>query len=136
MAYSKRIVLHFPQALVDQPIIYRLVKDHDLVLNILRASISPEEAGMIVMELSGKKGNFDKGVSYLEDLGVTIQPLAQDVIWDEQRCTQCGACIGLCPTDALHMDPETRRISFHEEKCVVCEACIKPCPARAIQVKF
>lgn len=136
VAYSKRIVLHFPEVLVDKPIIYKLVKDLDLVINILRASISPEEVGMIVMELSGKKSNFDKGIAYLENLGVTVQSLAQDVTWSEERCTQCGVCIGLCPTDALHMDSLTRRISFHDDKCVVCEACIKPCPARAILVQF
>lgn len=136
MAVSKRIVLHFPKVVVDKPIIYRLVKDYDLVINILKANISPDEVGMLVLELSGSKGNYDKGLHYLADLGVRIQPLSQDIRWIEERCTQCGACLGFCPTHALQMDPATRRVSFVEEKCVACEACVKPCPSRAIEVEW
>ena len=42
---SKRIVLHFPKRLVDEPIVYNLIKEHDLKFNILKASITPEEEG-------------------------------------------------------------------------------------------
>ena len=48
---TKKIVLRFPQNLVDQPIICRLVKDFDLEFNILRASVTPEEEGLLVLEL-------------------------------------------------------------------------------------
>ncbi|MFB0533330.1 MAG: NIL domain-containing protein, partial [Desulfatiglandales bacterium] len=53
MIVSKRIVLHFPRRLVDRPIIYRLVRDYNLQFNILRASVTPEEEGLMVLELSG-----------------------------------------------------------------------------------
>jgi len=36
----KRIVLHFPRRLVDQPIVYNLIKDYNLSFNILKASIT------------------------------------------------------------------------------------------------
>ncbi|MBM4445669.1 MAG: (Fe-S)-binding protein, partial [Chloroflexi bacterium] len=39
MAISRRVVLHFPRTLVEQPIIYRLVRDYDLSFNILKASV-------------------------------------------------------------------------------------------------
>jgi len=42
MAVTKRVVLHFPRRLVEQPVIYRLVKDYNLEFNILRASITAE----------------------------------------------------------------------------------------------
>ena len=32
---KKRIVLHFPHKLIDKPIAYNLVKDYNLVFNIL-----------------------------------------------------------------------------------------------------
>jgi hypothetical protein len=50
---SKRIVLHFPHRLVDQPIVYKLVKDFDLQFNILKAYVTPQEEGLMVLELSG-----------------------------------------------------------------------------------
>ncbi len=45
MGISKRVVLQFPKRMIDEPIIYRLVKDYDLVPNILKASITPKEQG-------------------------------------------------------------------------------------------
>ena len=41
--YSERIVLHFPHRLVDQPIVYKLIKDYDLQFNILKAYVTPRE---------------------------------------------------------------------------------------------
>ena len=133
---SKRIVLHFPHRLVDQPIIYRLVKEFDLQFNILKAFVTPQEEGLMVLELTGKKDNFDKGVIYLQSCGVRIQPLSQDVVRNENKCTDCGVCIPICPTDALVIDPVTRKVIFHNKKCIACELCVKICPTRAMEVKF
>jgi len=58
----KRIVLHFPSRLVDQPIVYRMVKDFDLQFNILKAYVTPREEGLLVLELSGEDKNFDKAL--------------------------------------------------------------------------
>lgn len=136
MAVSKRIVLHFPRRLVDRPIVSRLVRDFNLDFNILKASVTPEEEGVLVLELTGKQSDYDKGVKYLIDCGVKIQSLSQDVIRNEERCTHCGACIAICPTGAFELDSQTRKITFHNEKCLACGICIKACPPRAMEVHF
>lgn len=133
---SKRIVLKFPPKLVDKPIVYKLVKDFDLVFNILRAMVTPKEEGELVIELKGKKEKYAEGVKYLKALGVKIQPLSQDVTRDEKRCTHCGACVTICPTAALYMDRKTMKVVFDAEKCIACELCVKGCPPRAMKVKF
>ena len=133
---SKKIVLTFPTNLVDQPIVYRLVKDYNLVFNILKASVTPEEEGLLVLELTGEEKDYEQGIKYLTDLGVQVQPLSKDIIFNEERCTQCGACIVLCPTGALKIDRKTRKVSFDPAKCVACELCVKPCTPRAIEVHF
>ncbi|MCK4463238.1 MAG: 4Fe-4S binding protein [Candidatus Omnitrophica bacterium] len=133
---SKRIVLKFPPKLVDQPIVYKLVKEYDLVFNILRARVTPKEEGELVIELQGKKQNYANGLKYLNSLGVTIQPLSQDITRDEERCTHCGACITVCPTGALYLDKKTMRVIFDPEKCIACELCIKACPPRAMKIKL
>lgn len=133
---SKRIVLTFPHKLVDQPIVYKLVKDYDLVFNILQAKITPNEEGLMVLELKGKKENYAEGVKYLTGLGVKIQPLSQDVKRDDVRCTHCGACVTICPTEALYIDKKTRKVIFDTDKCIACELCVKACPPRAMVVKF
>jgi len=133
---SKKLVLKFPHKLVDQPIVHKLVKDYDLVFNILKARVTPKEEGLLVLELSGKKENYAEGVKYLTKLGVDIQPLSQDVTRDEARCTHCGACVVICPTEALVLNKKTRLVDFDPSKCIACELCVKACPPRAMKVKF
>jgi len=136
MTESRKIVLHFPQKLVDKPIVSRLVKDYGLDFNILKASVTPGEEGLLVMELIGDQRSYDKGLKYLTDTGVQIQSLSQDVVRNEARCTHCGACITLCPSDAFSLEPGTRKVLFDNSKCVVCELCIKACPPRAMELYF
>ncbi len=138
MAVSKRVVLHFPRRLVEQPVIYHLVKDFNLEFNILRASITaePEEEGLLVLQLKGEQDEYDKGVKFLLKAGVKIQSLSQDVTRNEARCTHCGACVTICPPGAFELDLKTRQIRFNDEKCVACGLCIKTCPPRAMEVHF
>ena len=133
---KKKIVLRFPQGLVNKPITYRLVKDYNLILNILRARVMPNEKGRLVVELSGAKENLEKGIKYLIGCGVEIQPLAQNIKWDKRKCTHCTACIPLCPTEAFSVDRETMKVSFDKDKCIACELCIKACPYGAIRIVF
>jgi NAD-dependent dihydropyrimidine dehydrogenase PreA subunit len=127
---SKRIVLHFPHRLVDQPIVYYLVKDYDLQFNILKAYVTPQEEGLLILELTGNEENYNKGIKYLEGCGVRIQPLSQDVIRNEVKC------VPMCPTGALVVDQLTRKIHFYDTKCIACELCVKVCPTRAMEVHF
>jgi ferredoxin len=136
MVVTKRIVLHFPRRMVERPIIYRLVKDYDLEFNILRAAITPEQEGLLVLELKGNQTEYDKGIEFLIKAGVKIQSLSQDVTRNEERCTHCGACITVCPTGAFHVDPKTREILFDNTKCIACGLCIPACPPHAMEVHF
>jgi L-aspartate semialdehyde sulfurtransferase ferredoxin len=136
MAVSKRIVLRFPKRLVERPIIYRLVKDYDLEFNILKASITPEQEGLLVLELKGNQDEYDKGIDFLIKAGVKIQSLSQDVKRNEERCTSCGACVTVCPTGAFSLEPKTRLVLFDNEKCIACGLCIPACPPRAMEVHF
>jgi ferredoxin len=136
MAISRRVVLHFPRLLVDQPIVYRLVKDYNLEFNILKASVTPKEEGLLVLELSGEQKDYEQGMQYLAGIGVGIQPLSQNVIRNEARCTHCGACITICPTGAFTLELPSRRVNFQAERCIACGLCIKPCPPRAMEVRF
>lgn len=63
--YSKKIVIRYTPEIVQQPVIYLLAQKHNLVFNILKARIYPRREGVIVLELSGQKEDFDRGVRFL-----------------------------------------------------------------------
>ncbi|HAZ31742.1 MAG TPA: (Fe-S)-binding protein [Dehalococcoidia bacterium] len=136
IAVSRRVVLHFPPSLADKPIMCRLAKDFDLEFNILKASITPKEEGLLVVELSGAAEDYEKGTKYLSEVGIVIQPLSQDVIRNETRCTHCGACVVLCPPGAFAIDAVTRRVKFDDSKCIACGVCVPACPPRAMEICF
>jgi ferredoxin len=136
MAVSHKIVLHFPPAATDQPVIYRLSRDYGLVFNILRASITPEEEGLMVLELSGEEDDYRRATDYLKEMGIRLQPLVQDIRKNDDRCTDCGACVGVCPTEALVLERPTMKVLFNPEECVVCGECVPTCPVRAMELTF
>jgi ferredoxin len=131
---SKRVVLHFPQRLVDQPIVYKLVKEYDLMFNILKAYVTPQEEGLLVVGLSGEKENFDQAMEYLKNTGVKVQPLSEDIVRIASKCTDCGVCVPICPAGAFEVDPISRKVHFYDKKCIACELCIKICPTHAMEV--
>ncbi|MFC1667565.1 NIL domain-containing protein [Candidatus Omnitrophota bacterium] len=133
---SKRIVLKFPPRLVDQPIIYRMVEEFDLQFNILKAHVTPKEEGLLVLELTGEDKNFERALKFIKSLGVTAQLLSKDIKRNEATCTHCGACVPICPTEALVINPATRKVDFYNDKCIACELCIKACPPRAMELHF
>jgi ferredoxin len=131
-----RIVLSFPPSNVEEPITYRLIKDYDLVVNILRASIDPGKQGRMVVELSGEESQMALAFNYLEKLGVSIEPLSQEIQHQEKRCTGCTACVPICPTGALDVDRKNWKVSYDPEKCVVCLSCLDVCIYKAVEVNL
>lgn len=137
MTTTKRIVLKFPKESIDQPIVSKLIKEFNLEFNILKASIKPDDAGVMALEISGDDADIKKGLDHLKKLGVDVQPLSKDIVVNWDKCTQCGACVAQCPVGALYIkDRKTMKVEFDPEKCIACELCVLPCPPRAIEVKF
>tara|TARA_Y100000589_G_C27091039_1_gene603907 strand:- start:386 stop:640 length:255 start_codon:yes stop_codon:yes gene_type:complete len=52
---------------------------------------------------------------------------------DDDLCYGCGACIALCPVDALTLDSLLAIVD--EPTCVHCEHCIPACPVFALEIK-
>lgn len=134
--FRKRVVLQFPYSLADQPIVYKLVQDYNLKFNILKAYINSEDGGLLVLELSGEKGDYKKGLMYLEKAGVEYRPLSKDIARNEERCTHCSVCIPICPTGAFEVNDATREVQFKDDLCIACGTCIKICPVSAMEIKI
>ena len=75
-----RVRLTFPSSLIQQPIIYRLVKDFDIVINIRRADVK-EDYGWVALELEANEETIlERGVAWLEATGVQVDPIERDVV--------------------------------------------------------
>jgi ferredoxin len=134
--YSKMLSLRFPKKIVNEPIAVNLVKKFDLSFNILKATIYPRKEGLMVLQLSGHRKNFQRGVRYLKGLGIKVESIGQDIKRDEEKCFQCGACTAVCPTGALYIKRPKMEVIFNTDKCSACELCVSACPARAMEVRF
>ena len=134
---KKRFLLYFDRSETDKPIVYQLVKDFGLEVNIFRAKVTPDEYGYLVLDLTGDEEKLQAGVEYLETFDIKISDRDRGLSWDETKCTSCGNCIPHCPTEALRIaDPETRRVEFDGELCIDCLSCIDNCPFSACSSIF
>ncbi|MFM6620455.1 MAG: 4Fe-4S binding protein, partial [Dolichospermum sp.] len=59
-----------------------------------------------------------------------------EIVIDEDLCVHCGLCTGVCPTEALTINPETYKLAFVRSRCIVCEQCIPTCPVQAISTSL
>jgi hypothetical protein len=74
-----RVLLTFPRQFVDQPVIYYLGKNYNLVTNIRRANVS-EGKGWVALEIEGEQEDIDAGIGDLEAKGVRVSTVEGDVI--------------------------------------------------------
>jgi ABC-type methionine transport system ATPase subunit len=75
---NARVKLTFPEHLIKQPIIARMVREFDVLPNIRRASVE-ETVGWIICELGGEEDAVERSIAWLRDLGVQVDLLA-DVV--------------------------------------------------------
>ena len=125
-----RILLRFSEKLVEQPITAQIILEHKVPINIITAYVN-SKGGEVLAEIPDAA--LEKLVKAFRQKGVTVT-LPKLIEVDSEKCFSCGACIALCPVEAITFD-EDFSINFNKEKCVgsTCSACVDACPARAIK---
>jgi len=128
------VQLVYPNHAFDKPLISQLVKEYDVVFNILRADFGEDRRGRLTLALTGTTEHLEQGLAFLREQGVTVMPMKKNILWNKDKCVECGACTAVCPKRALYLDGQT--LHFDASLCIACEKCLSACPLRAMDVRL
>jgi ferredoxin len=125
-----RILLRFSERIVEEPIVSQIVLELKVPINIITAHVN-SKGGEVLAEVPDE--SLDKIIKAFRKRGATVS-LPKLIEVDAEKCVSCGACVALCPVEAITIDEEAS-IIFNKEKCVgsTCSVCVDACPARAIK---
>lgn len=104
------------------------ILQYDITFNILK--FSTVSSGVNIL-LDVPEDKMKRIAESLRRNNVIVNKKGRIIINDE-KCIDCGACISLCPTEALHLN-EYDRLEFSYDKCIGCLLCLDSCPRNAIE---
>lgn len=126
-----RVIFRFDKETVDKPITSQVILEHGVPINILSAHMS-QQGGEILADIDTRSA--EKVIRAFREKGVTVD-VRRLIEKDDELCVDCGACVSICPMDALTFD-EDRAVTLNEEKCngVTCGLCVDACPQIALRL--
>ena len=125
-----RILLRFSEKIVEEPIISHIILELKVPVNIITAHVN-SKGGEVLAEVPDEA--LEKLISEFRKRGATVS-IPELIEVDSEKCISCGACVTLCPVEAITID-EDASVVFDKEKCLgsTCSACVDACPSRAIK---
>ena len=126
-----RVLLRFSKEIADEPVTSQVILEQGTLVNILSAHVN-QQGGEMLAEIDSS--HAEKVIKAFRDRGVTVD-VRKLIEKDDDRCTDCGVCISICPMDALSYG-EDWSVALDEERCngVTCGLCVDACPQRAIRL--
>jgi ferredoxin len=115
---------------LNQPIFSRAIINTGVEVNVLHAEINAEKN---IMLLDVPAEGVEKFTRFMNEYKIEVIPIRGSISLDKDKCIDCGSCLSICPTDALHS--EDFSIELDEAKCILCRACIKVCPVKALKME-
>ncbi|MBS3815436.1 MAG: 4Fe-4S binding protein [Hadesarchaea archaeon] len=133
MMMVEKVLLKYSTDKAEKPILASVIRKTDVPMNILHADLSTE-GGEIFISIDASEGKTSEVINLFKEHGLEIEEIKEAIHLDEDSCIECGACVSICPTDALKLDDDFSLI-LDEDKCVYCKACVPACPVRALNVR-
>ena len=124
-------MLRFNKNLVQEPVTSKIIIEHKTLINILSARVTPLGGEMLV-EIDSRTAN--KVIEAFRTKGVIVD-VNSLIEKDTELCIECGACVSLCPSEALYLSLDYT-IELDPKKCsgVTCSLCLDACPRRALHL--
>ena len=130
---TKKFLLKYSAERADKPILASVIRRTDVPINILHADLTAK-GGEILVAIDALDERINETVELFKEQGLEVEEIRRVIQLDEEACIECGACVSLCPTEALRLT-EDYSLELDEDKCVYCEACVPACPVRALKVR-
>ena len=124
-----KIVLSYPTQLFDVPILASMILEKKVLINILRAYVDGRRGEMLV-EVPDDVA--DDVVERFRNKGIKAH-VGSLIELDKELCVDCGACVSICPTSAIHFE-EDLSVTINQSKCIQCALCVNSCPRFAIKL--
>jgi len=125
------VILRFSKENVDKPITSQVILEQGTPVNILSARMN-QQGGEILVEID--TDHIEGVIKAFRERGVTVD-VRRLIEKDDDKCVDCGACVSICPMDALTFDDD-HSVILLEDRCngVTCGLCVDTCPQRAIRL--
>jgi ABC-type methionine transport system ATPase subunit len=69
---DRRVKLVYPTTLLEEPVLYRLIHNFDLIVNLRQAQVSRTE-GLLVVDLRGTEGVIEDALNWVRQLGIAVE---------------------------------------------------------------
>jgi ABC-type methionine transport system ATPase subunit len=72
MIVEKTVRFTYPKRLLNQPLIYKLIREFDLLTNILDAHVTADE-GRLLLLVRGEDKQVEQGLAWIAEQGVQVE---------------------------------------------------------------
>jgi L-aspartate semialdehyde sulfurtransferase ferredoxin len=124
-----KIVLKFPQKILQNPLLADVVLETGVRINIDRALVDAS-VGEIVIDVPDER--VEEVAEAFRRRGTEVLAMDTPIVLDEAECVQCGACVSVCPVEVFKYNKD-RTISIDLTRCVLCKTCMTMCPHGALK---
>ncbi|MCW4051044.1 MAG: 4Fe-4S binding protein [Candidatus Bathyarchaeota archaeon] len=88
----------------------------------------PKLLGTIIRNLFSKPAT----VNYPFEASPLVEGTRGSISFNMDRCDQCQDCERVCPSAAIKVYPDDKKIEWDQFKCIYCHLCVETCMHKAI----